>query len=128
PLRWPRPRRSSLRLSARLRAPYGPLARRRQSGSWWSARHLDREPRPVWCVFAGFYAAAVFRDNPAHNRQPQAAAAALRRIVGKEQLLAFARRDPRSVVGHDDANHAVAVVELRFDDDAAAAFDCFDGV
>ena len=67
-------------------------------------------------------------DDAAHDRQTKATSAPLRRIVRKEELLAFDRRDPRAIVGDDDTYEAVGAVELRFDDDLASAVHRFDRI
>ena len=82
-----------------------------------SARQLDCKARAARRVVADLDAAAVLGDDAAHDRQAEAAAAPLRRVVRQEQLLALGRRNARAVVGDDDADDAVGAVELRFDDD-----------
>jgi hypothetical protein len=59
----------------------------------------------------------VLGDDPADDRQAEAAAAALRRIVRHEQFVAVRRRDPRTVVGDENASHAVHTIVAGLDDD-----------
>src|SRR3954453_1189215 len=65
----------------------------------WSTRQFDCKPRPARAVVADLDAAAVLGDDAPDDRQAEAAAAPLGRVVRQEQLLALPRRDTRAVVG-----------------------------
>src|SRR5687768_7440911 len=65
----------------------------------------------------GLDTAAVLGDDAPHDREPQPAAATLRRVIGHEQLLAVGGRNARPVVRDEDPGHAVHGIELRLDND-----------
>ena len=59
----------------------------------------------------------MLRDDAADNREAEAAAAPLRRIVRHEQLVTIARRHARAVIGDDHAREAPIGIVLRLDRD-----------
>src|SRR5205085_7681948 len=94
----------------------------RMVGFIWtaSARQLDCKTSTARRVVPHVDAAAVLGDDAANDRQAEAAAAALGRVVRQEQLLALRGRNTGSVVRDDHAYHAVGPVDLRLDEDLAA--------
>src|SRR4030095_3240593 len=71
-----------------------------------SARQLDHEPRAVRRIVGNHDAAALLRDDSAHDRGAEPAAPLLGRIVWQKELLAIGERNARTVVGHRDADRA----------------------
>ena len=80
-----------------------------------SARQLDHEPGAMRRVVGDDDAAAMLRDNPAYDGEPEAAAPLLGRIVWQKELLAIGERNAGTVVGHRHAHGAARRLVLRLE-------------